>query len=337
MKRPLVTERRSFYRSIPNSSSIWARASSSIFVLLLASIVLAAEDGDWARRTSDGVTLIVPPSDQAGATALLDTLVVLRSEVAALLGEVLVPDVEVYVVRSDQDFRTLTRNRIPHWGVGVAYPQAKTIVLKRRAGQTESLRQTARHEFSHILLHHVLSATENRIPVWFNEGVAMWVAHEWRLQQSFEVGVAALGDGLIPLSEVDAVLDFGEARAHLAYDQSYLAVVFIVARAGEGAIEDLIRSLRDGVAFNVALYRITGLSPEAFENAFAAFVENRFGLRSLVTSDEAIWLYIVVLVLLVWVGVRMKNRRTIARWEDEDPLEGLPLRLRAKINRERER
>ena len=84
------------------------------------------------------------------------------------------------------------------------------------------------------------------------------------------------------------------------------------------------------------LHRVTGLTPAAFEIAFAKFVEARFGSRALVTSTEAIWLYIVFLVLFVWVGVRLRNRRTLARWEEEDPLDALPLRLRAKIKRERE-
>lgn len=264
-------------------------------------------------------------------------MITLRTDVAEQLGGVPLPDVLVYVVRSEQDFRTLTQGRIPHWGIGVAYPQAKTMILKRRPGQTHELLQTARHEFSHILLHHALAPAGIRIPVWFNEGVAMWVAREWRLQQSFEVAVAALRDGLIPLRDVDAVLGFGSGRAHLAYDQSYLAVLFIVSRAGEGALKDLVSDLRDGTTFDVSLYRLTGLSPEAFEAAFAEFVADRFGLQSLVTSDEAIWLYIVFLVVVVFVGVQLRNRRTVARWEEEDPLEGLPLRLRAKINRERER
>jgi hypothetical protein len=211
-----------------------------------------------------------------------------------------------------------------------------TIVLRYRAGQTEALLQTARHEFSHILLHNAVPSTGDRIPVWFNEGVAMWVAREWRLRQSLEVAAAVFLDGLVPLGEVDSVLTFGSARAHLAYDQSALAVLFIIDRGGEGALEDLIADLREGTAFDVALHRVTGLTPAAFETAFAAFVAGRFGFQAFAMSGEAIWLYIVFLVLLVWVGVRLRNRRTLARWKEEDPLDALPLRLRAKIKRDRE-
>ena len=269
------------------------------------------------------------------AAAFVDTLSALQSEVADQLGST-VSETVVHLAGSEREFKTLTQDRIPHWGIGVAYPQAKTIVLKYRPGQTASLLQTARHEFSHILLHHVLAESGNRVPVWFNEGVAMWVGREWRLHQSFDVALAVFRDGLIPLRDVDAVLAFGATRAQLAYDQSYLAVLFILSRAGDDAIPDLIAEVAEGTPFPVAIYRLTGLSPEVFESEFAAFVADRFGLGAVVTSGEAIWFYIVVLFLTVWVGVRRRNQRTFDRWEEEDPLEGLPLKLRAKINRERQ-
>jgi hypothetical protein len=229
----------------------------------------------------------------------------------------------------------LTHNRIPHWGTGVAYPQAMTMVLQYRAGQSAALLQTARHEFSHLILHHVLVSTGTHVPTWFSEGVAMWVAKEWRLQQSFGVAVAALRHGLVRLSAVDFVLTFDASKAHLAYDQSYLAILFLINVSGEGAVEDVVADLRDGTSFGVALYRITGLSPTEFETAFAVYIADRFGFRVLLTSGEAIWLYIVVLVMLVWVGVKLRNRATLARWEEEDPLDALPLKLRAKMKRER--
>ena len=294
-----------------------------------------ADKGGWARLEADGLTLLVPGSEERQSRFLLKIMVALRGEVAERLGGVPHPDLAVYIAQSDQDFKTLTRNRIPHWGIGVAYPQAMTIVLRYRAGQTEALLQTARHEFSHILLHNAVPSTSDRLPVWFNEGVAMWVAREWRLRQSLEVAVAAFCDGLVRLAEVDSVLTFGAARAELAYDQSYLAVLFIIERGGEGALQDVINHLRDGTSFDAALHRVTGLTPEAFEIAFGAFVAARFGFLALLTSGEAIWFYIVFLVLMVWVGVRLRNRRTLARWEAEDPLDALPLRLRAKIKRER--
>ena len=292
-------------------------------------------EADWVTVASDGISLKLRESDRSQGEVLLESLVSLHTEVAAKLGGLPTPAVNVYVARSHQDFRGLTQNLIPHWGVGVAYPQVMTMVLHYRVGQSAALLQTARHEFSHLILHHALASTDIHVPVWFSEGVAMWVAKEWRLGQSFGVAVAAFRDGLVRLSAVDSVLTFDASRAHLAYDQSYLAILFLINLSGEGAVEDVVTELCDGTSFDVALYRVTGLSPTEFEIAFTAYAGNRFGFRSLLTSGEAIWLYIVVLFMLVWVGIKLRNRSTLARWEEEGPLDVLPLKLRAKMNRER--
>ena len=294
------------------------------------------DESGWETLESEGLTLKIAQSNEISTVGLLDSLVSLRADVAGKLGHVPIPSVEIYVASSERDFRTLTKDRIPHWGIGVAYPQAMTMVLQYRAGQSAALLQTARHEFSHLLLHNAIVSAGNHVPTWFNEGVAMWVAKEWRLQQSFAVALAAVRHGLVRLSAVDSVLTFDSSRAHLAYDQSYLAVLFLIHRGGEGAVEDLIADLRDGTSFDVALYRVTRQSPSAFEAEFASYVAGRFGFRSLLTSGEAIWFYIVLLVMLVWVGVRIRNRATLAQWEAEGPLDALPLKLRAKLKRERD-
>ena len=307
-------------------------------VVLLAASHVSADTGNWATLSSEGLDLKVPVSSRLLRESLLGRLLGVRQEVADLLGVTDVPPITAYVAESESDFRTLTRGRLPHWGIGVAYPQAMTMVLQYRDGQSAALLQTARHEFSHLLLHHAVSGhpSTRPVPVWFNEGVAMWVASEWRLEQSLGVSLAALKDGLVRLGAIDSVLTFDASRAHLAYDESYLAALFLIHRGGEGAVPELIRQLQNGVRFDVALHRITGLSPAKFEADFVDYIRGRFGLGSALTSAEAIWFYIVVMVILVGIAVRFRNRATLARWDAEDPLDALPLRLRAKIKRERE-
>jgi hypothetical protein len=306
--------------------------------VLLATSHGSADTGDWATLSSKGLELKVPVPSRSLREPLLGRLLGIRTEIAHLLGTSNVPRITVYVAESSTDFRTLTRDRIPHWSTGVAYPQAMTMVLQHRDGDSAALLQTARHEFSHLLLHHAVSGhpSPRPIPVWFNEGVAMWVANEWRLQQSLSITIAALKDGLVRLGSVDSVLTFDAARAQLAYDESYLAVLFLLHLGGEGAVSNVLRDLQDGSPFEVVLYRTTGLSPGSFEADFAEYIGSRFGLGAALTSAEAIWFYIVVLVLIVWIAVRFRDRATLARWDAEGPLDALPLRLRAKIKRERE-
>ena len=204
------------------------------------------------------------------------------------------------------------------------------IVLRRLPGQQAELVRTARHEISHILLHDLVPTG---VPVWFNEGTAMWAAQEWRLQQSAEVFYAVILGGLVPLADIDEVLDFSSSRANLAYTESLLAVLFLIHKGGQDAVAHMVESLAGGAAFDVALFRVTGDPPERFEQAWMAYVRGRFSLAAMVTSVEAFWLYMTTLVVVVFCLVRRRNMQTVARWEHEDPAQALPLRLRLQVHR----
>ena len=291
---------------------------------------------DWSQVARSGIRLHYSrDSGPVLADHVLDVLVEGRSEVARSLGGLVQVPIEAYLAQTSEQFHELSNHRVPHWGAGVAFPDSRTLVLRSLPGQSDELVQTARHELSHILLHAAVSKTAVRIPVWFNEGVAMWVAHEWRFHQSFEVLVAALGSGVLPLAEIESVLSFGSARAHLAYTESLLAVLLLVELGGHGAIPDMVDALSRGVSFDVALFQTTGMTPSAFESEFQCYVGRRFGPWAVLTPPDAIWLAVSLMILLCYVAIRFRNRARTAAWEDEDPLDALPLKLRLKVRRAR--
>lgn len=284
----------------------------------------------WERLERDGLSLRFQNIDREAAWGLLDELIDGRSEVAEKLGGGRDVSVTVYVAGSQQLFDAVTRGRIPHWGVGCAFPAQRIAVLRLLPGQRGQVLKTARHELSHILLHHLSRA---RVPRWFDEGVAMWAAQEWRLRESTEVSYAIFSGGLVPLGEIEGVLGFSSSRARLAYTESLLAVLYLIHLGGPDAVAQIVRSLGSGVSFDVALYRVTGLTPGKFEREWAEYAKGRFSATALLTSAEALWIYMTFLLLGVFVAVRIRNRRIIDGWDEESPEDALPLRLRLKVRR----
>lgn len=303
-----------------------------IIGLCLAVWLVAAEvcaDG-WIAREQDGLTLYVQTPDSVRASGLLSDLLIGRREVLRTLGGFDSVPMAVYVAPSQAVFDSLTRGRLPHWSAAVAFPEARVIVLKRLPGQYGELMRVARHEFSHVILNAVIG---QRVPVWFDEGVAMWASQEWRLGQAASVLYAALSGGVIALREIDSVLAFSSVRADLAYTQSQLAVSFLMHLGGPNAVPAMIGEMVAGAPFEVALFRVTGETPEGFERRWADYVRGRFSLTSFLVSPDALWLYMVVLLVMVYAGVRWRNRARLRQWEGEDPDAALPLRLRLQVRR----
>ena len=273
----------------------------------------------WHRFERDGLALYLAQADTGRAQALLTDLLIGRSEIQRKLGGVPAVPIAVYLAPSKDGFRDLTKGRLPHWSAGVAFLESRTIVLQSRV---DDLLQVARHEFAHVLLHAAVPA---RVPVWFHEGVAMWASHEWRLRQSAAIFYAVFSGGLIPLSEIDDVLSFPSAKADLAYAESLMAVGFLIRLGGPNAVVAMLSELEAGAPFEVALFRVTGITPREFEHRWRDSVQGRFGLMALLFSPDLIWLYLALLLLLAYLGVRLRNRATLRRWEAEDAAEELAL------------
>lgn len=310
---------------------------ASVAIVPLWPFVVGA--GEWTALGGDGVRLFVQDASLARVHAFLPELADARADAARRLGIESPTTIDVYFADDETAFRALMGDEFPHWGVGAAFPGRATIVLMPFRGNHAETLQTARHEVSHILLHlAVLPGGEEpgagrTVPSWFDEGVAMWVADEWRLHDRMEVFFSVLTGGLTPLAELDGVLGFSRARAHLAYSQSQLGVTYLIELGGSGAVADVISLVAEGTPFDTALQEVSGLSPQQFEIQLAQFVRNRFGPASLATSSPALWFYASILVIVSYVIVRIRNRARVRVWEAEDPSTGLPDRLRRELQR----
>lgn len=141
-----------------------------------------------------------------------------------------------------------------------------------------------RHEFTHTV---TLAATENRIPHWMTEGMAvMQEPHprSWRVKQLLWL---ALRQGR--LFSVTAI-DWGFMRPRrpddrmLAYMQSEWMLEYAVERHGEKVLVGLLKEFRAGRKMDDAFHSVLGQSPEAFEAEFRTWAEMQVANWGLPTS-----------------------------------------------------
>ena len=123
---------------------------------------------------------------------------------------------------------------------------------------------------------------------------------------------------LLPLDQIDAVLSFKTVKAHLAYQQAYLAVVYIVERYGESALPELLRSLREKGEIHAAFRATFGLSLEQFEAEWRAYLKQKYRWSLLREFDTFLWVFIVLLFFIAVAVIIRRNRKTASRWERED-------------------
>lgn len=146
-----------------------------------------------------------------------------------------------------------------------------------------------RHEFTHTV---TLAATENRIPHWMTEGLAV---HEepqprtWRTKQLLSEAVRR--DRLFTLKTID----WGFMRPRraddreLAYAQSEWMVEYIIERWGEPKIHEMLTGFKDRQTQSAVFEKVLGVSEDEFARAFSTYASKEvhtWGLPEVQVEDS---------------------------------------------------
>jgi hypothetical protein len=262
-------------------------------------------------------------SEQIYAEELATLLQVNYESLSAQLHLALTEPVTVYFVSSQDDFDNLTGNAIPHWGEGIADPMRNLIVLKS-PGMTDNhsrFPKLIRHELVHILIGQSVPEPQT-LPKWFNEGMALIYARDAEFARGTAISRALLTDEMIPLDEIEHVLKFQQVKARLAYEQSYAFTAFLIEEYGERKLLDLLKRVMTGISFEQVFTDVYGMDQFDMELLWFEYLQKKYRWRFLEEFETFLWILMPVLVILAVIIMRVRNRKTMQRWENEDRYRG---------------
>ena len=216
------------------------------------------------------MTVVASPAHQGVAVALAE-----RAERPLEwpgLGRRVPPPFLLVLADDSAALARLSHGRAPGWGAGVAFPGARTILLR---ADLPDLDQTLRHELGHLILRVAVSG---RLPLWFDEGYAAWGSGELGRMEGLELNLAVASGRVPTLAELDEMLRGSAAAADLAYALAASAVAEIARRPPPGGLEPLLARLSAGEPFDSALESATGLSPDRFEDTWQHALRRRYSV-----------------------------------------------------------
>src|SRR5688572_16014802 len=115
---------------------------------------------------------------------------------------------------------------VPPWVSGFAGRGVIAVIPARAvAYPNDGLEDLVLHELAHILI-------EADVPRWFNEGVAMFAATGWSLDDQTRLAVTMISAGEMPLSRLDGLFSGDVASVSRAYSLAGAFVRFLVERHG---------------------------------------------------------------------------------------------------------
>ena len=293
------------------------------YLLALATLLIVVGDASaelpWRTRSFPAVgraDIVVQyhPHNEADLPKLTRLVEQGRERFFALADTTFPVTIHVLAASTGLEFARLTRGMIPDWGAAVAIPEERLIIVALNA-PGKPLEEAVPHEVSHVLLG--VLAQHGRVPRWFDEGLAMYLAGEWTLYNSIRLARGALAGNLVPLPRIDNMLTFHQDQAWLAYTESFAAVTWLAQRIGRVELGRLLRSL-DTMPFEQALVVNNGIRTSAFEEDWLQRAGTRYALVGL-ADDMWIWSLLIPGLFFLALLVRWwHNRRTYERWRHED-------------------
>jgi len=283
-------------------------------ILFLLFFMFAATAGAMdLRMENDHFIIRYAPGDERIAAELNRESPGIRERIIADIGVDFPEKTEIRLAPTLEVFRESQPGGtwIPLWAAGVAYPGGNVIVLRSpravKGGRIDVL-DVFTHEFSHIALGRALAGM--RVPVWLNEGLAIYEAREWTFSRISVLTTAVLMDRLIPLPVLASSFPAEAGPAELAYAEGFMFVSFLINKVGREAFHRLIRDYTRYGDLEGALRRGTGMSLADLEEGWLFYLKLRVSWIPIITSVSTLWF---VMALIFIYGYMRKKRQAERR------------------------
>ncbi|MFW6437547.1 MAG: peptidase MA family metallohydrolase [Armatimonadota bacterium] len=235
--------------------------------------------------------------------------------------------VDIYIVRSRDEFDDLTGVENKPWTIGRAIPSILRIVVKPMGPQR--LPELIAHELAHIMLDLKMGEQAHALPRWLHEGIAKYAANDFDANDKRVIADAALSDELLTIDDLENAFLEDREDVALAYAQSYTLVAYLSdIRPAEG-IAPLLKQIEKGrdvrLALGLAFHRpVPQMQREWLEQIQTGYVHH----VAPPLSEALIGGLFVVAFFIAWVFARRRSARIRERMMREEQMRqavgGLP-------------
>ena len=181
----------------------------------------------------------------------------------------------------------------------------------------DNFKKILQHEISHLYLHQI----NNKFPSWFNEGFAMYNAHEFNINRKINISWNLLLRRTVDLHQLKNFLSLSKSQSYLYYAQSAASIEAMIFYYGHDILYNILSYIKQGNNFNQAFFKATGGDTvDKFSVKYTSYLNDHFRFLFIYQFQKIIFFLIPFLLLTIWFYKKKKNKKIIKLWEIEDQL-----------------
>jgi len=244
-----------------------------------------------------------------------------QREIEAVLGLHIRGPGTVVLCASAESFHKATPGFDHRHTLGVAMPSRRVIFLNCEVIQQAHLEQVAltlRHELCHIVMGEVAARTGQPVPLWFNEGVAVWLGGKIPRYDPSIFRMRAAAGMLPPLKSLERWFPEQQVERGVAYELSESFIRALADEHGDGVIRSILQAAAAGARFEAAFEQATGTSLAEAEAAWRKSLRPGWPVLTWIANAFSLFTGIALLALVSFAVYWRRRRRKYEEWERDE-------------------
>jgi hypothetical protein len=239
----------------------------------------------WQSLTSDEVTLLWYEGSDSFARELMDACKrgLDRLEPICYWGaanaEASPMPITIYVYASTAAVRGAMI--FPQeWTGGAAFTDFGIIVIGIAPDRVDWGKRALVHELTHVVVHETTFSPYCALPVWVDEGLAMY--NEGQLEPFFQAWLnnAVAEDKLISVRSLCSPFSAETEKAYVSYAESYSLVEYLMDGYGQGKMLELLGLFKQGETCDAALTQVYGFDTDGLDSRWRETLANPTAIGS---------------------------------------------------------
>jgi hypothetical protein len=210
--------------------------------------------------------------------------------------------------------------RTAPWIVGFALGSSGEVVIfpaRSPSYPHHSLEDVLRHEVAHILIAR--AAGSERVPRWFNEGLAMSAERSWRLEDQTRLLYQLVLGPATSFSEIDSLFAGNRNDQERAYPLSGAIIRWMQQRFEHRVAAAILARMRTkDVSFETAFADVSRITISQAESEFWDAQRVWTTWIPILTSSATVWMIVTVIAIIAIRKRRQKDAEMKDRWDKED-------------------
>jgi hypothetical protein len=231
------------------------------------------ERHSWRSLSSNNVDLLWYEGSESFAEQLMTAAQEALARLAEDTGAQLEDTATIYIYATTQDL--LTALIYPQaWTGGIAFTEFRTVAIGISPGNLEWGKGTIAHELAHLVVEEAtFSGYGVDLPVWLNEGLAMYAEGELGSDMKQVLRNAIEQDKLFSVKSLCSPFPTDTASAYIAYAQSYSLVEYLIKEhGGRAKMLELLNAFKQGSGYVEALDQVYSLDIDQLNTLWRDYV-----------------------------------------------------------------